>query len=143
MQVLLIRTQADLLALLRQRSLLHSIRRPAAVLDIPQLSADESADWGNRLERLRSACGCTAAMIGLGAFTLASVFCVLAAALMMPLGSEPDYLTILFGAVLFFAGMILSILLGKLVGLLLAAARFRRTCRALQIRLATLQVGDI
>jgi hypothetical protein len=140
MQVLLIRTQADLLALMGQQSLLHSIHRPAAVLDIPQLSADESADWGNRLERLRTACGCTAAVIGLGAFTLASVLCVLAAALMIPPSSEPDYLTILFSGVLFFAGMILSTLLGKLVGLSVAATRFRRTCRELQIRLATLQV---
>jgi hypothetical protein len=137
---LLIRSQDDVLAIMRPGSLLHPFRRPAALLDVPELSAGESADWADRLARLRNACGCTAAVIGLGAFTLASVLFVLAAARRTAPSSEPDYPTILFNGLLFFAGVIVSTLLGKLVGLSLATLRFRRTCRALQVRLATLRV---
>ena len=137
---LLIRTEADLLALIRWQSLLHPFRKPPALLlNIPQLPADENAVWSQRLEYLRQQCGCTAAAICLGVFTLASFVYVLAAALQTKPGIEPDRQAMLFNGALFFAGLILSALLGKLVGLTFAALRFRQTCRALQTRLQTLQ----
>ena len=43
----------------------------------------------------------------------------------------------LFDGALFFAGLILSVLTGKFVGLSFAALRFRRTCRAILARIAT------
>ncbi len=135
---MLIRTETDLLALMAEQSLIHPFRRPAALLDIPQFTPKEGADWGARLEHLRNQSGCTAAIIGLGGFTLASLLYVLAAALQTTPGSEPDYPTILFNGALFSAGLVFSALLGKLVGLILAALRFRRTCRALRIRLKIL-----
>jgi hypothetical protein len=138
---MLIRTEADLLALMRPQSLLHPFRKPPVLLAIPQVPADENAAWADRLEYLRQECGCTAAVIGLGVFTLASFACVLAAALQTNPGIEPDYQVILFNAAWLVAGVILSALFGKLVGLTLAALRFRRTCRALLARLVTLQSG--
>jgi hypothetical protein len=136
---LLIRTEADLLALIRPQSLLHPFRKPPALLGIPQLSADENAAWCQRLEYLRQQCGCTAAAIGLGIFTLTGFVYVLTAALQTNPGTEPDHQAILLNGAVFFAGLILSVLLGKLVGLTFAALRFRRTCRALQTRLKDLQ----
>jgi hypothetical protein len=135
----LIRTEADLLALMRPQSLLHPFRRPTALLDIPQLAADENAAWGHRLEYFRQQCGCTAAVIGLGVFTLASFAYVLAAALQTDPGIEPDCQAILFNGALLVAGLILSALAGKLVGLTFSALRFRQSCRALQTRLKILQ----
>jgi hypothetical protein len=134
---LLIRTEADLLALMRPPSPLHPFRRPPVLLDIPQLAAEENAVWGHRLEQIRRQCGCTAAIAGLGIFTAAGVAFVLIAALQPNSGGEPDYPAILLNGGLFLAGLIGSALLGKLAGLSLAALRFRRTCRALRQRLRT------
>ena len=136
---MLIRDQIDVAALMREQSLSHPFRRPAALLDIPQLPPEENAAWGFRLEHWRGQCGCTAAIAGLGAFTLAGVAYVLILALQTTPGSEPDYAVILANGVLFLAGLILSALIGKLIGLTMATLRFRRTCRLLQTRLAALQ----
>lgn len=136
---MLIRTEVDLLALMRPQSILHPFRRSPALLGIPQLPADENAAWSRRFEYFRQQCGCTEAITGLGVFTLASFAYVLAAALQTNTGAEPNYQTIVFNGALFFAGLILSTLLGKFVGLTLAALRFHQTCRALQKRLKTLQ----
>ncbi len=135
---LLIQTEVGQSALMRPQSLFHPFRKPATLLSIPRLSADENATWSLRLEYLRRQCGCTAAAIGLGGFTLSSFVYVLAAALQMNPATEPDHQAMLFKGVWFFAGLILSALLGKLVGLTFAALRLRQTCRALQTRLETL-----
>ena len=136
---MLIRTETDLLALMRPQSLLHPFRKPPALFDIPQLAADENAAWGHRLEYFRQQCGCAATVIGLGVFTLASLAYVLPAALQTNPGIEPEYQAILFNGALLVAGVVLSALTGKLIGLTLSALRFRQTCRALQARLLSLQ----
>lgn len=135
----LIRTEADLLVLLRRQSLFHPFRKPPSLLDIPEFSADENAVWSQRLEYFRQQCGCTAAVIGIGAFLLATLVYVLAEALQPNLPSGTGHQEVLFGSVSFSLGLILSTLLGKLVGLTFAARRFRRTCRAIQTRLRVFQ----
>lgn len=135
---LIIRTEADLLALTRPHSLLHPFRRPAAQIDFPQLAGEENVAWGQRLEYLRQQCGCRASVMGLGAFTAASFVYVLVAALRTNPGGEPDYHAMLFDGALVFGGLILSALIGKFVGLSVAALRFRRACRAILARIASL-----
>jgi hypothetical protein len=135
----LVRTEADLLALMRPESLLHPFRKPPVLIGMPRLSAAENAAWGRRLEYFRQQCGCTAALMGLGAFTLASLAYVVEAALDASPPIKPGCLPIIIGSTLLFAGLIASTLLGKFAGLSLAAIRFRQTCRALQTRLETLQ----
>lgn len=133
---MLIRTQLDVVALMREQSLQHPFRRPAALLELPQLSPAESAAWGGRLEYWRGQCGCTAAMIGLGAFTVTGLVYVFFAAFQAVPGTiEPDYPAILVNGSLFLAGLILSAMAGKFAGLAVAALRYRQTCRALQLRL--------
>jgi hypothetical protein len=128
---LLIRSEADVLELTGACSLRHPFRRPPALLDIPQLLAEENAAWGQRLEYFRQQCGCMAAMAGLGAFTLSSLAYVVAVALQSNPGAEPDYQAVWFNSTLLVVGVVLSAVLGKLIGLTFAALRFRATCRAL------------
>jgi hypothetical protein len=132
---LLVRSEADVLALTRVQSLRHPFRRPPALLDIQELRAEENAVWGQRLEYFRQQCGCTAAMTGLGAFTLASLAYVVTVALQSTPGAEPDYQAVWFNGALLLLGVVLSALVGKLIGLTFAALRFRATCRALLVRL--------
>jgi hypothetical protein len=127
---LLIRSEADVLELTGACSLRHPFRRPPALLDIPQLLAEDNAAWGQRLEYFRQQCGCMAAMAGLGAFTLSSLAYVVAVALQSNPGAEPDYQAVWFNSTLLVVGVVLSAFLGKLIGLTFAALRFRATCRA-------------
>jgi hypothetical protein len=136
---LLIRNKLDVAALMREQSPAHPFRRPAALLDIPALPPEENAAWGSRLDYWRGQCGCTTAIVGLGVFTLASVVYVLVLALQTTAAGEPDYATILVNGVVFLAGLILSTLVGKLIGLTLATLRFRQICRLLEVRLAALK----
>ena len=136
---MVIRTEADLLALMRPEGLRHPFRKPPILLDFPEMRTDESAAWADRLEDIRLECGCRAAVIGLGAFTLASFAYVLVAALQTDAGIEPDYPRMLFNGSLLVAGLILSALFGKFVGLTLAAQRFNRTCREFLNRLVILR----
>lgn len=75
---------------------------------------------------------------GLGLFTLASLAYVLFMALQSNPDGEPDYEAILFNGTLLVSGLIFSAFTGKLIGLSIAAVRFRRTCRVLQQRLRTI-----
>jgi hypothetical protein len=136
---LLIRNKLDVAALMHEQSLSHPFHRPAALLDIAELPAEENAVWGSRLDHWRGQCGCTAAIIGLGAFTLASIVSVLVLALQTTAAGEPDYAVILRNGVLFLVGLILSTLAGKLIGLIVATLRFRQTCRLLWQRLTALE----
>ncbi len=133
---MVIRTEADLLALMRPESLRHPFRKPPVLLAFPEMPTDEAAAWAYRLEDLRMECGCRAAVMGLGVFTLVSLAYVLIAALRTGVGIEPDYPRILLNGSLLVAGMVLSALFGKFVGLALAALRFDQTCRELLNRLA-------
>lgn len=136
---MVIRTEADLSALMRPESLRHPFRKPPMLLAFPEMGTDENAAWAYRLEDIRLECGCRAAVVGLGVFTLASFAYVLVAALQTDGGIEPDYPRILFNGSLLVAGLILSALFGKFIGLTLAALRFDRTCRELLNRLEILQ----
>lgn len=136
---MVIRTEADLVALMRPESLRHPFRKPPILLAFPEMRTDETAVWAYRLENLRLECGCRAAAIGLGVFTLASLAYVLVAALQTSAAIEPDYPRILFNGSLLVVGLVLSALFGKFIGLALAARRFDRTCRELLNRLAILK----
>jgi hypothetical protein len=118
---LLIRTEIDLLTLARPQRPLHPLHKPAALFDIPQLSAAENAAWTQRFEDLRQQCGCRAGIVGLSVFTLSSFAFILVAALQTTPGSPPDYQVVLVNGAMFFVGLILSALLGKLTGLIIAA----------------------
>ena len=130
-----VRTEADLLQLMRSESALHPFRKPPIRLDIPTLNRAEAAAWQLRLEELRQHCGCTSGAVFLGAFLLANLAYVLGSAVRpgfsLPATTKDLWLT----GIIFLAGLIISALFGKLLGLSVSAFRFRRTCRALQSRL--------
>ncbi|WP_315835790.1 hypothetical protein [Bradyrhizobium prioriisuperbiae] len=132
---LLIRTEAELLALMRPESLRHPFRKPPILLRLPQLADDDNVAWSRHLDDLAGQCGCTAALIGLGVFTSVTVLYVVITALQVPPGNGTDIRTLLLNGGLFLAGLILSTLIGKLIGLSIAARHFRRSCRIIQGRL--------
>lgn len=129
---LLIRTEAELLTLMRPESPRHPFRKPPILLRLPELTDNDNAAWSRHLDDLAGQCGCTAALIGLGIFTSATLLYVVITALQTPPGSGTDIQTLLLNGGLFLAGLILSTLIGKLIGLSIAALRFRRSCRIIQ-----------
>jgi hypothetical protein len=133
--VAVIRTAAELLGRLRRESLRHPFRKPPVVLSIPELSAQENLVWQARLESLRLECGCRAAAIALGCFALGGVAYVIVTALQPIATAEPDYRAIAVNCAVFFAGLIVSALFGRIVGLELANVRYRQTCVALTARI--------
>jgi len=131
-----VRTEADLQKLLQPEQLLHPFRKPQALIRVPGLLQSEAADWEKRLESFRQQCGCTAGAVAIGAFAVASV------AYALRTGSiATDNLpsnSILLRAGVFVAGLVLSAVFGKLLGLSVAFLGYRRTCFQLMKRLQTM-----
>jgi hypothetical protein len=134
-----VRRKADLRLLLQSEGILHPFRRPPFLLRIPELPEPEAGAWEQRLEGLRQECGCTSGALALGAFVVLFLVYALHSSL-----SALDHLqprVLLLGGAFFVAGLILSALIGKFLGLSMAGIRFRRTCSELHQRLQALEAG--
>jgi len=121
-----VRTEADLRLPLRVEGILHPFRKPPLLIRIPALSEPEARAWERRLENLRQQCGYTAGALATGAFVVLFVVCSLHKQLdgtrQSPAGNIGTPRRF------FVAGLILSALIGKFLGLSMARIRFRRTC---------------
>jgi hypothetical protein len=132
---MVVATPADLLALAKAESLLHPFRKPPLRLRFASMAADETAAWQARLDHYAGQCGCAEATVGIAAYILASVICMVTLAsrgghsLAFQVGPFLAY------ACVFCAGLVASALVGKLIGLAIAARGFERACRALASRL--------
>ncbi len=128
-----VRNPADLRMLCRPSAILRPFRKARLLVRIPQLSAAESLAWERRLDPLAQECGCNAGTIAVGVFLLldvAAVFlCNIPGDVRLPIR------TYLIWAACFLAGLILSALMGKLIGQTLAALRLRRACQELELQL--------
>jgi hypothetical protein len=132
-----VHTEADLLIFMRPHGLRHPFRKPPVEFRIANLPQSESRAWEGRFDTLRQQCGCASGAIALGAFTLGVVAYAFHRSIKAPGAPTPRELFL--NGVLFLVGLILSALLGKLLGLSLATIRFRRACFELRMRLQNLQ----
>lgn len=128
-----VRSPADLRMLLRPQAILRPFNKPSVQVRIPELSPAESQAWQQRLDPLTQECGCNAGTLAVGIFLVMAVMAVL-------FSNTPDDVrfplrTYLIGSTCFLAGLILSALIGKLMGQTLAALRLRRACRELETEL--------
>jgi hypothetical protein len=133
----IVRAEGDLLKLLQPEGRLHPSRKPTVLVRVPGLRDSEATAWEVRLENLRQQCGCAAGAIALGAFAIGGVvYALLQNSLALV---NPPLTAILLQSGLFLVGLILSALLGKLLGLSLARIRYQRACLELQERLRSLR----
>ena len=134
---LVVRSEADLGRVLQRKELLHPFRKPRVFLRNSGLSELETRAWEQQLENLRQECGCTEGALALVAFMVLYGLYVLKAGLLGPDVHRPGAAGLAVGFLV--GGLILSPLVGKLVGLALAEARYRRTCGKLGERLRSIQ----
>ncbi len=132
---IVVTSKDDLWLLLKREGILHPFRKPQPLIRIPALSKREAEAWERRLENLRQQCGCQSGAFALAAFAVLFVGYSLAndvaTASLLQLSDFARQ-----GAILV-AGLVVSALLGKFIGLWLASFRFRRTCLELHQRLHT------
>lgn len=131
-----VRTKDDLQQLMEPEGSMHSFRKPRLLIHVPQMADSEARAWEWRLEGMRQDCGCSAGAMGLCVFAV--IFVAYALHNSSPSATLPPGAFLLDG-VIFVAGLILSAVAGKLIGLWMAAGRFRRTCLQLQERLRILE----
>jgi hypothetical protein len=135
-----VRTKDDLQTLLRSDNFLKSIRKPQLLIRIPNMAVSESKSWEWRLESLRQECGCSSGALGVFGFA----FFVVSYLLYTNSPAVRDLRTgvlALYGGV-FVAGLALSAVIGKFIGLRISAIRFRQTCFKLHERLRMLENED-
>jgi hypothetical protein len=133
--MIIVRTEADLQALMRPQSVIHPFRKPEFRLALMHLRTDENAAWQDRLESFRTRCGCTAGAIGLLLYVLSSVIYLVGILSGRLPGAALNRESTAWMSVLFFVGLVASALIGKLLGLSFAAFRFHQTCRTLRVRI--------
>lgn len=133
---LVIRSEQDLLPLVGAPAARTPWRRPRLLIRVAPMEEGEARAWEARLEGLRQQCGCTAGAVAMCAFVLC---CVLFAAYSEPAaGAHPTVGELAFKGGLFIAGLILSAVGGKGLGLSMSRRRHRQTCLMLQQRLREL-----
>jgi hypothetical protein len=133
---LVVYQQNDLRNILRPEGILHPFRKPRLLIRIPHMPESEAMAWESRLEELRQACGCSGGALSLGAFVFGFVAVSLVNGSAVT-GNLQLREHLLLGGI-FLSGVIVSSLLGKLIGLCLTQVRYRRVCLRLQDRLRQL-----
>ena len=131
--MVLIGRAADLDSLISSRNGLRPSRRPSVRIRVSQLSNSETLEWEQKFESFREACGCSHAAVAMGLFAVVFVACAFRSELFLP-GRLARPAMMWTGAI-FFLGLIVSTILGKVFGLWIADRGYRKTCLELKFRL--------
>jgi hypothetical protein len=134
--VLVVCTSGDLDQLPRSKSWRNPFDQPRLLIRSPLLSRSEIAQWQAKFDGLRQACGCSHGAIALCGFLV--LFIAYSIGTDSPANTPADRGTIFFRAAVLVAGLIVSVVAGKLFGLYRARAQFHQACRNLKSRLASL-----
>lgn len=132
---LVVCTPSDLDQLPRSKSWTNPFDQPRLLIRSPLLSRSEIAHWQDKFDGLRQACGCAHGAIALCGFLVLFIAYSIGADFLA--NTPADRGTILTAAI-FVAGLIVSVVAGKLFGLYRARSQFHQACRSLKSRLASL-----
>jgi hypothetical protein len=133
-----VRTVTDVDAILESRKAMGPSSQTRVLVRVPGMPRAEATAWEGELENFRSDCGCRAGAIAMGIFGATLVAYSAWDNLPAPLSAA----SILLRTSLGLAGLILSAVIGKLVGLHRAAISFERTCSQLLERIHSGPVED-
>lgn len=130
---IVIKTESDARNLLRLQQL-YSLNRPRVLIRIEGLPQQEARVWEDKLDTIRQMCGCRSGAAAVVIFILAAVGYGLLA--------EPHTLishgNVALDTGAFAAGLVLSGIIGKLIGLSAASTKYRYICRQLIERVQAL-----
>jgi hypothetical protein len=129
---MVIQSPSDLRVLLADRRSSWRLRRDPVLLSIDTMDKSESEFWEARLHTYQQECGCRLGAISSLVCAMLILTYIVLQATLLPLPA-----ILLIGI----AGAIASLLtgfVGKIIGLSLARARFRRTCAQLLQRISQL-----
>jgi hypothetical protein len=127
-------TAEDLQRLIAYKQRFHPFRKPRVLLRVRGMGQAEACSWETKLEDIRQLCGCTSGAFAIVAFAIASVAYAVISGSLIGGNSRPGAILIQSGV--FVIGLILSALVGKLLGLLRARMLYLRTCFDLMQRLS-------